>query len=318
MTRLAYALVLCSACTYEYDLSHPDKDNTGPLDTAAPEEPTDTAAPAEEEEEEEPEADSADVGEEIDPDTGSAPEQSDPPAEDDCTDTSDKVYVISRDDSALYLFDPPTLSFTRLARLDCGTSQTPGSMAVARDGVAYVRYADDSLYAVDLETYDCIETTYRDRAFGSFGMGYATNSGDTWRDQLYVANEDQLAVLDPSTWTLTDLGRMPSQSELTGNAEGELWAILPLESPAQLVQVDKDHGDVLETIRMPSFPDPSDIDTFAFATWGGSFWIFVRSYGMGESTDVYQVTGTGLFSKVSDNIGFDIVGAGVSTCAPTE
>ena len=244
----------------------------------------------------------------------------DPAPEDDCTETSDLVYVLSRDDNRLYTFDPTTLSFSSLGRVDCGSSQSPGSMAVDRSGTAWVRFADNRVYGVALETMDCSPAGYSDRdtSFDSFGMGFATDSADTWREQLYIANGDTLAVLDSTSWSLRELGPMPSQSELTGNAEGELWAILPLESPAQLVQVDKDHGDVLETIRMPSFPDPSDIDTFAFATWGGSFWIFVRSYGMGESTDVYQVTGTGLFSKVSDNIGFDIVGAGVSTCAPTE
>lgn len=269
-------------------------------------------------------------GEEVDRDTGAAdpggaPEEGsdtaeDPAPEDDCDHTSDLIYVIARDDGALYTFDPESLSFTRLGALRCGSSATPESMSVARDGYAYVRGSDDAVYAVDLETLGCEATSYSDRAtgFGSFGMGYATDDGDTWRDRLYVANERTLARLDTDTWELSTIGRMPSQSELTGDAAGELWAFLPLESPAALVRLDKEDASALEEIALPRFPDAADIDTFAFATWGGEHWLFVREYGMGSSTDVYEVRADGEMTKVLDDVGFDVVGAGVSTCAPTE
>jgi hypothetical protein len=39
---------------------------------------------------------------------------------------------------------------------------------------------------------------------------------------------------------------------------------------------------------------------------------------MGSSTDVYQVTLDGEMTMVWQNIGINVVGAGVSTCAPTE
>ena len=39
-------------------------------------------------------------------------------------------------------------------------------------------------------------------------------------------------------------------------------------------------------------------------------------YGMGKSTDVYEVQGSTM-TKVMSNVGFDVVGAGVSTCAPS-
>jgi hypothetical protein len=138
------------------------------------------------------------------------------------------------------------------------------------------------------------------------------------RDQLYVTNEDQLGVLDTGTWTIQNVGRMASQSELTGNSDGELWAFLPLEQPAEIVQLDLDSAAVLTTLRLPGFPDPGDIDTFAFATWGGAFYVFVREYGMGSSTDVYEVDGSGVMSRVLVDVGFDVVGAGVSTCAPSQ
>ena len=162
---------------------------------------------------------------------------------------------------------------------------------------------------------DCTETSYLS-AFGSFGMGYAVDDDSTWQDTLYVANASQLATLDTATWGLTTVGGMPSQSELTGNADGELWAMLPLEAPAELVRLNKASAAVEQTITLPGFPDPYDIDTFAFATWAGDFFLFVRSYGMGNSTDVFHVTAAGAMTLVAADTGMNVVGAGVSTCAP--
>ena len=292
----------------------------GPVDDGLEdEEPADDEPAEEDPEDEEPvddEPGEEDLEEE-DPAQEPPPEEEPPPA-DDCADTSDLVYVIDRDEEALYLFDPVAVSFGLVGDLDCGLwAGTPASMSVSRDGFAYVRYSDNTVYAVDLQTMDCTETSYGS-SFGSFGMGFATEDAATWQDDLYVANANLLARLDTATWSLTTLGGLPSQSELTGNAAGELWAMLPLETPAELVQLDKGNGQVLDSYGLWGFPDPFDIDTFAFATWGGEFWVFVRSYGMGNSTDVYRVTATGVLELVWPDSGMDVVGAGVSTCAPAQ
>ena len=160
----------------------------------------------------------------------------------------------------------------------------------------------------------CTETAY-DEDFGAFGMGYATQNASTWQDELYIANAEQLARLDTDSWSITAIGGLPSQAELTGNGEGELWAILPLESPAQLVHLNKENAQIQNTIYIPQFPDPHGLDTFAFATWGGDFWLFVRSYGLGSTTDVYRVEPDGTFTMFEEDTGMDVVGAGVSTCA---
>lgn len=313
------SLLALVACSNDFSLAGTKPPATGAEDTAADTAAVDTGetdAPADTDEA----ADTnvpADTGLDTDVPADTAP--ADPAPEDDCTTTDDLVYVLSRDDSQLYTFDPSSLSFTALGRVDCDTSQSPGSMSVSRSGTAYVRYADDSVYAVDLGTLACTPTSYSDRrtGFDSFGMGYATDAADTWRDQLYVANGTTLGILDTATWSITTLGRMPSQSELTGNAAGELWALLPLETPAELIQLNTTTGARLATLTLPGFPDPGNIDTFAFATWDGDFYLFVREYGMGSSTDVYKVTRAGVMTLARGDIGFDVVGAGVSTCAPS-
>lgn len=190
-------------------------------------------------------------------------------------------------------------------------------MSISRSGYAYVRYRDNTVYSVDLRTMECEETNY-DSGFGSFGMGFVTEHAQTWEDHLYVANARELAVLNTETWEMTDIGNLPSQSELTGNARGELWAFLPLELPAKLARISQTNATVTASHSLPGFPSAGEIDTFAFATWGGEFFLFVRSYGMGRTTDVYRVDGNGRLSLHQENSGRDIVGAGVSTCAPVE
>lgn len=317
---LLIPLLLGLGCTSDYGLQtvhvdepeRPDANEESPGDEEPAEEP-----PAEEPPEDEGGNEDEQPPEEEEPPEDEEPPEEEPPPEDDCADTSDLVYVIDRDEEALYLFDPPTGSFSLLGALDCGLwAGTPASMSVSRSGVAYVRYSDQTVYAVDLATMDCTETSYGS-SFGSFGMGFATDSASTWQDALYVANSSQLAVLDTASWSLNTVGGLPSQSELTGNAAGELWAMLPLENPARIVQISKTNASVLATHLLPGFPNPYDIDTFAFATWGGSFYLFVRTYGMGNTTDVYEVSASGQLSMLVPDSGMDIVGAGVSTCAPT-
>lgn len=243
-----------------------------------------------------------------------------PAPEDDCAGVEDQIYLIDQDTQHLYLFNPATLGLTDLGGLDCDPWSEPASMAVARDGRAFVRYSDNSVWEVDLVTLRCTATSYADRStgFGAFGMGYATDDPTTWRDQLYIANSRQLATLDTATMRVTSFSTLPSQAELTGNADGELWAFLPLESPVELRRIDQASGSTLETLRVTGFPSPTDIDTFAFAAWGGELWAFVRRYGVGSSTDVYQIDASGRMTVVATRIGINAVGAGVSTCASTD
>jgi hypothetical protein len=301
-TTLRTILLLpLAACIVDYDLAKVDASLAEVSEEVAPEPP--------------------DLTDETPPDAPTdVAEPDDPAPVDDCDNTSASIYAIARDGRELYLFDPGTSAFDYLGDLDCSVWGSPNSMGVARDGVAYVRWSDDTVYEVHLPTLQCRESDYQPNTsgFGAFGMGYATDAAGTWRDQLYVANEHTLSRLDTSTWQLQPVGALPSQSELTGNADGELWAFLPLEQPATIARLSKSTGQPIDLIELPGFPDPYEIDAFAFAQWGGEFWLFVRTYGLGSSTDIYRVTASGQMTLEVSDIGVDIVGAGVSTCAPAQ
>jgi hypothetical protein len=294
------SLLSLAACIVDYDVTGlPDP----VLDTPAEPVPEPVDPPATEQEP-----------------TPEPPPVDDPAPEDDCVVTADGIYALARDGRELYLFDPGAQDFTYLGDLDCSAFGSPNSMGVGRDGVGYVRWSDDTVYEVDLTTLACQPSGYRPRStsFGAFGMGYATDTAGTWRDKLYIANADTLARLDTSTWQLQTVGPMPSQSELTGNAAGELWAFFPLERPAAIARLSKSTGQPEQILSLPNFPAPQDIDAFAFAQWGGDFYLFVRTYGVGSSTDILRVTAAGTMTTVASRIGVDIIGAGVSTCAPVE
>lgn len=237
---------------------------------------------------------------------------------DGCSDKLRFIYVVDKD-KQMHQFDPDTGAFTLVGEVDCGESldTTPSSMAMSRAGVALVNYSDNALQAVDIDDTSCSPSGWRagTGGFTRFGMGYVADdrSGD---ETLYISSADTLATIDTSSWRVTEIGPLPSQSELSGTGNGELWGFFPLESPPQLLQLDRSDGSVLNSYDLP--PLPPNLDTFAFTAWGGEFYLFYRLSGLGESTTVYRYDRrTGALEQVVSDSGLNIVGAGVSTCAPT-
>ena len=55
----------------------------------------------------------------------------------------------------------------------------------------------------------------------------------------------------------------------------------------------------------------------AFAQWGGSFWFFTAPIGTSSRIDRYDPIAKTI-STINASVGFEIVAAGVSTCAPTK
>ena len=248
------------------------------------------------------------------------PPEDDPPPPDDCDVSSDKIYVIDKDRSDLHLFDPATQQLSVVGRIDCDSFSTPASMAVSRGGKAYVRYSDNSLFEIDLSqpSLPCVDTGYRNGSFGSFGMGYATDSSTTWHDQLYVSNNGQVAALDTDTWQRTVVTPLSSlATELTGNAAGQLWALAVQagRGATTLQRVNQHTGAVAASVRLQQFPDPFEVDTFALAAWGGDLYAFY-ALNSSNTSEVWRITPAGQMTRVVANLGVNVVGAGVSTCAP--
>jgi hypothetical protein len=200
----------------------------------------------------------------------------------------------------------------------------PTSMAVDRHGVAWVLYDDGQIFHVSVNDASCTPTKYvADPSFRKFGMGFSTRVAGGDEETLWLNDSagSGLATLDTTTLALTRAGAFTGAlaghaAELTGTGDGRLFAFAAT-SPATLAEIDKTTG---------ATPSPRSLDTvstgtdWAFSFWGGDFYFYTANSGgfPDNTTDVTKLeSATGKLQVVLTNIGFRVVGAGVSTCAPT-
>ena len=124
-----------------------------------------------------------------------------------------------------------------------------------------------------------------------------------------------LSTINTSTMTPFNIGTVEGWPELTGTGNAELWGWFPDESAPRVEQINKANGAAIKTYPLPTLAGTPA--AWAFAFWGGDFWIFLMK-GFETSTTVYQIDGTnGSIKGTTPASGRTIVGAGVSTCAPT-
>jgi hypothetical protein len=254
----------------------------------------------------------------------------DVPVIDICPDAGSTLIYVLTAQNDLYSFYPPTLTFTLIGTIACpGTgSASPFSMAVDRRGIAYSVFTDGTLFRVDTASAACLSTTFAPGVppFSTFGMGYVANTGDAG-ETLYIAdavvtggkqNSKGLGFIDTTTYIATFVGPF-SQTipgpELTGTSDGRLFAFYTnaAGSGSHIIEVDKSTVTITQDYALTV---GSPLDAYAFAFWGGSFWVFTSPGGAGSPSTVTQFTPT---SGVEANVALmpqTIVGAGVSTCAP--
>jgi len=245
-----------------------------------------------------------------------------------CAEETKDVYVIAEDNS-LYLFHPPTLEFKSKGLLRCPTGgATPTSMAVDRSGKAWVRHSDGSVWKVSTQDLSCEPTAYhpQDESFIKFGMGFATESKGGSAETLYVSDSGGagLGKIDTKKHTLTYIGPYTGDlagttSELTGTGDGKLYGFF-VTQPAQLAEISKATGDIISSKVLDGVYAGT---AWAFSFYGGDFYIYTNAAStglprndLGSKVTRYRPS-DGSITVVKENVGFRIVGAGVSTCAPT-
>ncbi|MCU0662276.1 MAG: hypothetical protein MUC50_08115 [Myxococcota bacterium] len=237
--------------------------------------------------------------------------------DDGCSQEAKYIYVVTTD-KALLKFDPGSKMFFEIGEIDCPEYNSPVSMAVSRDAVAYVLYDGGKLFRVSTSDASC-QGQMADLWTGNQetrGMGFAT-VGNSTVEVLYTYRMNpappQLATIDTHTWKTTPIGPMTGRPELTGTGKGELWGFFASAPSGPIVaRVDTETGALATTFDASAVGGP---ESWAFAFWGGAFYIFSKEYNE-PSTTVYEVKATGQLSVYMANTGVNIVGAGVSTCAP--
>lgn len=234
-----------------------------------------------------------------------------------CTVASKLVHVLT-DQGQLLRFDPPTVTFTKIAKLDCKSASSPYSMAVSRNGTGYSVFQDGTLQKFDVTTGVCEQTPFvpGQEGFQKFGMGFV--SKDNADETLFVTDTagNRLAKIDVTAFKLTKIGDFDQllgvSSELTGTGAGELFGVFET-TPPTIAQIDPLTAKISNTAPQGAVQIPEGSTHFAFAAYGGQFWTFVGPDG-GTEVFVYDPV-TKLTTKKA-TITEEIVGAGVSTCAP--
>ena len=238
-----------------------------------------------------------------------------------CADGAELIYVVDSQDQLLS-FDPrklPNDPFKLIGVMSCGALGSPFSMSVDRSGTAWVLYSDGSLFEVQTTDASCKPSGFT--SMGTFGMGFTSESPGSKTEKLYVAANDgshALSYLDTTKDVPTQhaVATMPSTSrhpELTGTSEGKLYGFFPDTFEKGFVQeIDRKSGALVGT-KWELADRLGSVSAYAFAHWGGTFYIFVTD---GRSTVRTVNRTTGAYELVLDNLPFRITGAGVSTCAP--
>jgi hypothetical protein len=154
--------------------------------------------------------------------------------------------------------------------------------------------------------------------FQTFGMGFA---GDNMGEQLYVAASPNmngpsagLATIDTMSFAFGFINPFsPSldRTELTGTGDGRLfgWSPDPNMNGSTLTQIDRKTAKLIGANKLQI---GTPFDAFAFAFWGGDFYIFT---GTSTTTVTKYDPNTQKESQVQTTSEL-VVGAGVSTCAP--
>jgi len=252
----------------------------------------------------------------------------------DCRDPSETLIYVIDDENRLSAFDPRTLTGFPIGPILCPSNPgtTPFSMAVDRQGVAYVVFSDGELYRVSTRTAACAATGFQANQEGieTFGMGFASNTGGAAETLFISPSERGGSGMGFGPGELGRIG-LPSYdldvtapfdqdvrgAELTGTGDGRLFAFYSRESAFTgtfIGQVDKDTAEIVAEIPLPSVQLGSG---WAFAFWGGDFFTFSGDRGSQTSLVTRVRPSDGSVTEVGRVPG-NIVGAGVSTCSPVE
>jgi hypothetical protein len=238
------------------------------------------------------------------------------------------IYVVDTSNNFLS-FDPrklPDDPFHLIGRLDCSSYGTPFSMSVDRGGIAWVLYSTGELFRVSIENAKCQATGFRPGTGGmtTFGMGFVTDEAKSKTEKLYIAGNNGLhglAYLDtnatpPAFNPVGTIGATVSQNpELTGTSEAKLFGFYPgsFDEVSFVQEIDRKSGGPLGTRWNLGSQPIGTISAYAFAHWGGTFFIFITA----EDSTVRTIERkTGAYKTVLEHIPYRISGAGVSTCAP--
>jgi hypothetical protein len=256
-----------------------------------------------------------------------------------CPPETQFIYVVD-DEYRLLSFNPAggANQFNLIGNLDCpagsswpdwggGNPATPFSMSVDRDAKAWVLYTSGEIFWVSTTDASCQASPFvkGQQDFKLFGMGFVSDEPGSDSEKLYIAGGDvdaqvmgDMAYIDPNTLAINYIGPAPQSEygpELTGTGKAEWFGYFPGANSTFVAQLSKSTGQIDQQWSLPGLG--SDIRAWAFAHWGGVFYLFVTTYDGGYDSKVIRFDPqVGQPETLMTGLDYIIVGAGVSTCAP--
>jgi hypothetical protein len=249
------------------------------------------------------------------------------------------IFVLD-DAEVLHSFDPSLLpspaAFQTIGPITCaeqfaGEWLAANSMAIDHSAVAWVTDHAGHLGRVSTQDGTCTPTAYQPNQpgshFSAVGMAFAGQVSNGL-ETLYVADNSQdpvattglgLATIDVGSLELTPVGPFDGTlagrgAELTGTGDGRLFGFFP-GSPSTIAQIDPATGHIVSTAAIPLQALVAGNLAYAFSFWGGVFYTYLATGGGSTDVSTYDPA-SGTTTTVLSQIGFNIIGAGVSTCAP--
>lgn len=225
------------------------------------------------------------------------------------------VYVVSKDNQ-LFSFDPRIpgrAAYKAVGKLDCKAFGSPQSMAVDRQGFAWVFYDSGQLFKVSVRDAHCSgQTPYKHPSHNhQLGMGFTSVAPGSSDERLYILSPDfGLATISTKDFGVTTSGMLANGAELTGGGDGRLFYFAAWERTLSEIDLS-----TRQLKPMHSFGSFGNVGAWAFARYKGRFYMFTSS-GFGPSKTTEYDPKTNKEVVRDEDVGFMIVGAGQSTLAP--
>jgi len=246
----------------------------------------------------------------------------DGPSPDSCPeDAKNYIYMVAQQ-GALFRFSPSTQKVELVDKFHDCPPASPFALTIDRGGRGWAQFEAEpsQMQHLDLGSTTCSpscvpHTPECALAFAGDGAG---------GEMLYLAPEtdggslQELLRVDIVTGKATSVGFSdiaPVGVDMTGTSDGRLFQFVKTSAttPPLLAEVDPATGKLVSRTTLPMPPIEG---AWAFAFWGGSFYFFTDDLSsFGSRIDRWD-PGTQTLTLVMKDLGVDISGAGVSTCAP--
>jgi len=254
------------------------------------------------------------------------------------------IYAIDAG-NALLRFDPTALGGTPILSLGtpaCSAGPplpgwsggtVPVSMSVDRDGNIWVLYSSGQLFTVDPVSLACTATSFvpQQSGFDLFMMAFAGPGGPALQP-LYIGggsvdllSPGKLGLIDRASLQVQPVGNLTDSASysvpLAGTGDLGLYGLyISTASTTYIREIDRTSGATFGTPLSTTGMFDGNPVAWAFAFWGGKFWIFVTQQDpvtFAQSAALYSVDrATGTQQTEIASVPFSPVAAGSSTCVP--